>query len=148
MNIITKAALALVAGVFLFGAGWLSHKPDTKVVTQVQKQVVTQEHVVTKVVTKTEKATNGTTTTTTTTETASDKKKESAKHDSQPVASAGTPYLPRWSVGVNWTPRLEPDVYVPTNVELAHRLWDTNAWITTGYDWRVHAAAIGLRIDF
>jgi len=150
MSLIRRIALATVAGAFLFGAGWLSHKAPPQVNTspQTQKQVVTQEHVITKVVRQEVHAHDGTTKTTTTTTTTSDKEAQSAQSHTKSMASAEQAYRPNWSLGLDWAPRVDKDVYKPTAIEIGRRLWQTNAWLTASYDWQTHSTLLGFRVEF
>lgn len=152
MSIITKLALALLAGVLLFGAGFYTRGEQVRTVQappiiRTETQTVVQEKVVTKVVREKVSAPDGTTTTKTTTETEAVSEKKADKQQPVPVASVPA-NLPNWSVAVTWTPRLEEDVYKPTGMELSRRLGSTNAWAVGAFDWRTHTATAGLRVEF
>lgn len=144
MNWLTKAGLTLAVIAGSFASGYFTRKPGTVTKTE----VVEKEKTVTKTVVKVVEKPDGTTSTETTTETATDSTTVTDKKSpNQPMANSTTT-KPKYSVQVNWTPRLDVDAYKPTGMEFGRRIYDTNAWGTVGYDWRDKSVSLGIRIDF
>lgn len=144
MNWFTKVGLglAVIAGSFI--SGYLTRKP----VTVTKTEVVEREKTVIKTVVKVVKDTDGKTTTETTTETSTDSTTVTdTKDPTKPLANSATA-KPKYSVQVNWTPRLNTDAYNPSGIELSRRVYETNMFGVVGYDWRTKAVTLGIRVDF
>ena len=146
MSWLYKLAVALAAAVGIFYAGYLSHKPEA--ITKTEVQVKEVEKIVTRIVTRTVQAPDGTTTTETTKETTENTTTVSDQNTAaQPLASSKS-FASRYSLQVNWTPRLDLESYKPTGVEFGRRLGESNAWGVAGYDWRSKSITIGARVEF
>jgi hypothetical protein len=148
MNFIYKAGVALVAAAgFFFGGYFYRGQTPPQIITKTEIKEV--EKVVTKTVIVKETKPDGTTTTTETTEVEKDKTSVTDKDKTTKPLSPVSPGVHlRYSVGVNWTPKIDADVYKPTGITAARRLGDTNMWGTSGYDWNTKAMSVGLRVDF
>lgn len=147
MNIATKALISLAVMGGCFAAGYLTRVPAApKTITKIE--VVEKEKIVTKVVTVTETRPDGSTTTTETAQTTSDSQTVTeSKQAEKPVPAVSPTLHLRYSIGVQWTPRLNEDFYKPTGVELGYRALG-NLWTTAGYDWRDKSVTLGVRVEF
>lgn len=148
MSWLYKVGLGLLVLVGSFASGYLYRgATPPQVITQIEEKIV--EKVVIKTVKVTENRPDGSSTTTETTETQEDSTQVTdTSTPSQPVPNVHSGvYLPQYSVGVNWTPRLSEDAFKPTGMEVGYRVLG-NMWGTAGFDWRTKEATVGVRVDF
>ena len=158
-----KYILALVLVVAAFGGGYYSHKPQDviKIQDKIVEKIVTVEteakqktqrnDKVTTIVTKKDGSITKTIVDhTVKTENEQKTKQETlAKEETKTETIKTTPpsAQPQWSLGVDWTPRLDPQFYYPTGVELGRRVLGP-VWASGAFDWHQHAAHLGLRVEF
>ena len=149
------AGLAAICGAFFY-AGWRAHPAPAPLLVTESAVVVAKEtaHQVAKATThvvkqKVQKP-DGTTTTTTTTdvvaEKVADKTAQTETHTQTTVAAPAQPQ-PNWSVGVKWRPSLSDLSYKPQSAEIGRRVVG-DVWVTGEYDWKLKAAAVGVRAEF
>lgn len=145
MNIITKAALALLLATGCFAAGWFSRDPSVITKTDTKIEYKDRVQTITKTVFVKETKPDGTVTETTTTD---------AKSDSKSTTKQPTPQVAQavvrkdWSIGVQWRPDFRDPTWVPAGGSVGYRvvsdLW-VDAAVTVD---KQPGLLVGLRWEF